>query len=78
MLGGFWTRGGLKLIVVACKSNPKPQNNRVDPAQAVNICQAYSAGLVALDGGIEDSQQKYALSLLLQTYKQLKETTHHF
>lgn len=60
MLGGFWLRGGLKLMVLACKFNAGSQSKRVDPTQAVHLCQQYSAGLVALDGGLEDPHQKYA------------------
>lgn len=58
LLGGFWTRGGVKIIGLACKSQPKDQPNTVDPMEAVAVCQQYSAGLVPLDGGIEDPEQK--------------------
>lgn len=62
LLGGFWTRGGIKLIVLACKSDPDPKRNLVDPNKAAQICQQYSAGLVPLDGGIDDPKQKQKTS----------------
>ncbi|BGO96614.1 hypothetical protein NBRC10513v2_000552 [Rhodotorula toruloides] len=61
LLKAFWTRGSdVPLIVLACKSGgpSASQPDAADPRLAANICNVYGAGIVQLDGGLEDPQRK--------------------
>ncbi|BGP12723.1 hypothetical protein JCM10213_008861 [Rhodosporidiobolus nylandii] len=61
LLTAFWTRGhDIPLIVLACKASPDPQAqpNVVDPMDAAELCNRYGAGVVQLDGGLEDPKRK--------------------
>ncbi|BGP44775.1 hypothetical protein JCM10450v2_000589 [Rhodotorula kratochvilovae] len=61
LLKAFWTRGSdVPLIVLACKAAPlsDPGGNAIDPKEAAAICNVYGAGIVTLDGGIDDPQRK--------------------
>ncbi|GEM06325.1 RAS guanyl-releasing protein 1 [Rhodotorula toruloides] len=61
LLKAFWTRGSdVPLIVLACKSGgpSAPQADAADPRLAASICNVYGAGIVQLDGGIDDPQRK--------------------
>ncbi|BGP04759.1 Ras guanine nucleotide exchange factor R [Rhodotorula toruloides] len=61
LLKAFWTRGSdVPLIVLACKSGGPgaTQPDAADPRLAANICNVYGAGIVQLDGGLEDPQRK--------------------
>jgi hypothetical protein len=47
------------LIVLACKAQPPDQGrNATDPTEAAKVCNIYGAGIVTLDGGLEDSNRK--------------------
>lgn len=60
LLKAFWTRGSdVPLIVLACKSAPAGSSaNATDPKDAASVCNVYGAGIVTLDGGVEDPQRK--------------------
>ncbi|GAA6032824.1 hypothetical protein JCM8097_000814 [Rhodosporidiobolus ruineniae] len=63
LLQAFWTRGShVPLIVLACKapspSSPPSAFRGVDPREAAAVCNVYGAGIVQLDGGVEDPQRK--------------------
>ncbi|GAA5835240.1 hypothetical protein JCM11251_006655 [Rhodosporidiobolus azoricus] len=64
LLRSFWTRGSdVPLIVLACKAPPPnspPSSGEVgvDPKEAAAICNVYGAGIVQLDGGLEDPKRK--------------------
>ncbi|GAA5920776.1 hypothetical protein JCM1841_004185 [Sporobolomyces salmonicolor] len=68
LLKAFWTRGSdVPLIVLACKavpSAPPPSSsssgsqNATDPKEAAKVCNVYGAGIVTLDGGVDDPQRK--------------------
>ncbi|GAA5991101.1 hypothetical protein JCM5350_006663 [Sporobolomyces pararoseus] len=60
LLKAFWTRGSdVPLIVLACKAQPPDQGrNATDPTEAAKVCNIYGAGIVTLDGGLEDSNRK--------------------
>lgn len=59
LLQGFWTRGSdIPLIVLACKADPEPSQNATDPHRAASVCNVYGAGIVALDGGVDDPKRK--------------------
>lgn len=58
MLNGFWTRGGMTLIVLATKSKAEDALNRINPNKAAEVANVYGAGTVQLDGGIEDEGRK--------------------
>lgn len=45
------------LIVLACKSSAIG-NDAIDPQAAADLCDAYGAGIIRLDGGTEDPQRK--------------------
>ncbi|GAA5861524.1 hypothetical protein JCM1840_005398 [Sporobolomyces johnsonii] len=68
LLKAFWTRGSdVPLIVLACKAVPSPlpssssssaRRNATDPKEAAKVCNVYGAGIVTLDGGVDDPQRK--------------------
>ncbi|GAA5834294.1 hypothetical protein JCM9279_004273 [Rhodotorula babjevae] len=64
LLKAFWTRGSdVPLIVLACKAAPPTDSgaagaNATDPKAAASICNVYGAGIVTLDGGLDDPQRK--------------------
>ena len=58
MLGGFWTKGDISLIVLGCKSARDASMNALDPVKVSDLCNPYRAGLVQLDGGLEDASKK--------------------
>lgn len=59
LLQAFWTRGSdIPLIVLACKAQPEAARNATDPNRAAAVCNIYGAGIVALDGGVEDPRKK--------------------
>lgn len=59
LLQAFWTRGSdIPLIVLACKAQSEASLNATDPNKAAAVCNIYGAGIVALDGGVEDPKKK--------------------
>ncbi|GAA98387.1 uncharacterized protein L969DRAFT_46314 [Mixia osmundae IAM 14324] len=58
LLNAFWRRGGVNLIVLACKSSPIESQNAVLPMRAAEMCTVYGAGIVQLDGGLADPSKK--------------------
>lgn len=60
LLKAFWTRGSdVPLIVLACKAlAPDQGRNATDPTEAAKVCNIYGAGIVTLDGGLEDPSRK--------------------
>ncbi|GAA5926467.1 hypothetical protein JCM3775_001026 [Rhodotorula graminis] len=65
LLKAFWTRGSdVPLIVLACKAAPPTTDssaagmNATDPKAAAAVCNVYGAGIVTLDGGLDDPQRK--------------------
>ncbi|GAA5869990.1 hypothetical protein JCM16303_001864 [Sporobolomyces ruberrimus] len=60
LLKAFWTRGSeVPLIVLACKAQPPDHGrNATDPTEAAKVCNIYGAGIVTLDGGLEDPGRK--------------------
>ena len=59
LLKAFWTRGSdVPLIVLACKADPELGRNATDPNEAAQACNVYGAGIVNLDGGVEDRGRK--------------------
>ncbi|GAA5887683.1 hypothetical protein JCM6882_001495 [Rhodosporidiobolus microsporus] len=66
LLRAFWTRGSdVPLIVLACKASPSSTPvapgstaHQVDPKEAAAICNVFGAGIVQLDGGVEDPKRK--------------------
>ncbi|GAA5908125.1 uncharacterized protein JCM6883_004123 [Sporobolomyces salmoneus] len=60
LLKAFWTRGSdVPLIVLACKAQPPELGrNATDPTEAAKVCNIYGAGIVTLDGGLEDPTRK--------------------
>ncbi|GAA6063004.1 hypothetical protein JCM10212_002645 [Sporobolomyces blumeae] len=60
LLKAFWTRGSdVPLIVLACKAVPPDLGkNATDPLQASKVCNVYGAGIVTLDGGLDDPSRK--------------------
>ncbi|GAA5922388.1 uncharacterized protein JCM15063_003286 [Sporobolomyces koalae] len=60
LLKSFWTRGSdVPLIVLACKAlAPHQGKNATDPTEAAKVCNIYGAGIVTLDGGLEDPTRK--------------------
>ena len=46
-------------MVLACKSKPDARANRINPNRAAEVCNVYGgAGIVQLDGGVEDEGRK--------------------
>lgn len=59
MLQAFWTRGSdVPLMVLACKAQTEASLNATDPNKAAAVCNVYGAGIVSLDGGVQDSGRK--------------------
>lgn len=59
LLQAFWTRGSeIPLIVLACKANADDSLNATDTKKAAEICNVYGAGIVSLEGGVEDEGKK--------------------
>ncbi|MBW0490071.1 hypothetical protein O181_029786 [Austropuccinia psidii MF-1] len=58
LLHSFWTRGGISLIVLACKSNKDEKKNATSPLKAAELVNVYGTGMIQLDGGLEDSGKK--------------------
>lgn len=59
LLRAFWTRGtDVPLIVLACKADPELERNATDPNEAAKVCNVYGAGIVNLDGGVDDRGRK--------------------
>ncbi|GAA6019171.1 hypothetical protein JCM11491_001401 [Sporobolomyces phaffii] len=65
LLKAFWTRGSdVPLIVLACKalapevSGGGRCKNATDPTDAARVCNVYGAGIVTLDGGLDDANRK--------------------
>jgi len=59
LLKAFWTRGtDMPLIVLACKADPELSRNAVDPNEAAQVCNVFGAGIVNLDGGVDDKGRK--------------------
>ncbi|GAA6001903.1 hypothetical protein JCM10207_002371 [Rhodosporidiobolus poonsookiae] len=62
LLQAFWTRGSdVPLIVLACKATSAGED-AVNPKAASAVCNVYGAGIVQLDGGLEDPEKKAKLS----------------
>ncbi|EGG12505.1 uncharacterized protein MELLADRAFT_101565 [Melampsora larici-populina 98AG31] len=58
LLHSFWTRGGISLIVLACKSNKDEKLNLTSPIKAAELVNVYGTGMIQLDGGLEDPGKK--------------------
>ncbi|KAG0150260.1 hypothetical protein CROQUDRAFT_88295 [Cronartium quercuum f. sp. fusiforme G11] len=58
LLHSFWTRGGISLIVLACKSNKDEKMNATSPLKAAELVNVYGTGMIQLDGGLEDAGKK--------------------
>ena len=63
---GFWTRGGVHLIALATHCGPDDKPSAQQQGQgdkAAEICNIHGAGLVHLDGGVDDPNRKAKNSL---------------
>ncbi|KAA1134878.1 hypothetical protein PGTUg99_010555 [Puccinia graminis f. sp. tritici] len=58
LLHSFWTRGGISLIVLACKSDKEELKNATNPLKAAELVNVYGTGMIQLDGGLEDPGKK--------------------
>lgn len=59
LLHAFWSRSSdTPLIVLACKASRDDSTLAISTNRAADICNVYGAGIVALDGGIEDPERK--------------------
>ncbi|CAH7674344.1 ras guanine nucleotide exchange factor domain-containing protein [Phakopsora pachyrhizi] len=58
LLHSFWTRGGISLIVLACKSDKNEEMNATSPLKAAELVNVYGTGMIQLDGGVEDVGKK--------------------
>jgi len=58
LLHSFWTRGGISLIVLACKSDKDEKKNATSPLKAAELVNVYGTGMIQLDGGLDDPSKK--------------------
>ncbi|WAQ83192.1 hypothetical protein PtA15_3A561 [Puccinia triticina] len=58
LLHSFWTRGGIALIVLACKSDKEEHRNATSPLKAAELVNVYGTGMIQLDGGTDDPGKK--------------------
>ncbi|KNZ61868.1 hypothetical protein VP01_1348g6 [Puccinia sorghi] len=58
LLHAFWTRGGISLIVLACKSDKDEKKNATSPLKAAELVNVYGTGMIQLDGGLDDPSKK--------------------
>lgn len=58
LLHSFWTRGGISLIVLACKSSKDEHLNATSPLKAAELVNVYGTGMIQLDGGLDDPSRK--------------------
>lgn len=59
LLHAFWSRSSdTPMIVLACKASSEDKRTTLDMKKVAQICNVYGAGIVSLDGGIEDADKK--------------------
>ncbi|KAI7957144.1 hypothetical protein MJO28_004239 [Puccinia striiformis f. sp. tritici] len=74
LLHSFWTRGGISLIVLACKADKDEKKNATSPLKAAELVNVYGTGMIQLDGGLDDPNKKMRNSFnwIVKTIKEAR------